>query len=415
MTNWAGNITFSAASIARPESVDELQEVVAQASRKEQRIGVVGSRHSFTRIADTDGVLVDTSALDTIEIDPEQGSACIGAGVTYARLGPLLHAAGLALHNLPSLPHISVAGAVATATHGSGDRNRCLADSIEAVELITADGELREIRRGDLDFVGSVVSLGALGVVARLRVRAEPTFDVAQTVYRDLPIARATSHLDEIMGLAHSVSLFTDWRSGSIGQVWVKHRTDRDARPPHDIFGAAPATEPCHPVPGASADACTEQLGRPGPWHERLTHFRADAVPSAGDELQSEYLVDRLDGPAAMEAVARVSDAFADVLLVSEVRSIAADDQWLSMSTDRAQLGFHFTWRPDREAVEVAAATIESALSDFAPRPHWAKVSTLDPAAVRPRYRQFEAFHELADRLDPDHTFRNPYLDALLG
>jgi xylitol oxidase len=415
MTNWAGNVTFGAASIVQPENVDQLCEVVAEASRNGQRLSAVGSRHSFNRIADTDGVLIDTSALDGVEIDAEHGLATIGAGVTYAQLGPQLHAAGLALHNLPSLPHISVAGAVTTATHGSGDRNRCLADSVESVELVTADGESSEIGRGHLDFAGAVVSLGALGVVARLQLRTEPTYDVAQTVYRDVPLVRVTTHLDEIMGLAHSVSLFTDWRSGAIDQVWVKQRTDRDQQPPRDVFGGTPADEPCHPIPGSPADACTEQLGQPGPWHERLPHFRASAVPSAGDELQSEYFVDRLDGPAAMEAVAAVSDEFADVLLVSEVRSIAADDQWLSTTGDRARLGLHFTWRPDRDAVDSAVAAIESALSEFEPRPHWAKISALDPALVRERYRRFDAFRELAERVDPTHAFRNPYLDALLG
>ena len=415
MTNWAGNITFSAASIATPGNLGELQEVVAAASQEERRVSAVGSRHSFNRIADTDGVLIDTTLLDTVAIDAESGSAWIGAGVTYADLGPQLHAAGLALHNLPSLPHISVAGAVATATHGSGDRNRCLADSVDAVELVTADGELREIGRGDLDFAGAVVSLGALGVVARIRLRTEPTYEVAQSVFRGVPLIRAITHLDEIMALGYSVSLFTDWRSGTVDQVWLKQRVDRDRRPPRDVFGAVPASEPCHPVPGVPADACTEQLGRPGPWHERLTHFRADAIPSAGDELQSEYFVDRLDGPAAMEAVAAVSDQFADALLVSEIRSVAADDQWLSTTGDRARLGLHFTWRPDREAVDSALAVIEAALSDFEPRPHWAKVSSLDPALVRERYRRFDAFQELADRTDPTHTFRNPYLDALLG
>jgi xylitol oxidase len=413
-TNWAGNVTFSAATIAKPESVDELQQIVATAVHEGRRVSAVGSRHSFNRIADTDGVLIDTSALERVEFDEAQGSVWIGAGVRYAQLAPRLHAAGLALHNLPSLPHISVAGAVATATHGSGDRNRGLADSVEAVELVTADGELREIGRGDRHFAGAVVSLGALGVAARLRLRTEPTYEVAQTVYRDLPLVRAMPHLDEIMGLAYSVSLFTDWRSGLIDQVWVKQRTDRDRPPPRDIFGAMPAAEPCHPVPGAPTDACTEQLGRPGPWHERLAHFRADAVPSAGDELQSEYFVDRLEGPAAMEAVAAVSDEFADALLVSEVRSIAADDQWLSTTGDRARLGLHFTWRPDREAVDTALAAIESALSGFEPRPHWAKISTLDPSSVRERYRRFDAFRDLAEDVDPNHTFRNPYLDALL-
>lgn len=415
LTNWAGNVTFSTDRVCRPTSVEQVQELVAEAEREGRRVRPFGSRHSFNRIADPGdhGVLVDLSALASCEID-EDGAVWIGSGVRYAELAPQLRAAGRALRNLPSLPHVTVCGAVATATHGSGVRNRGLADAIDAVEVVTADGELRTIERGDGDFRGAVVSLGALGVVTRLRLTTEPTYDVAQTVYRGLPIRLATEHLDEIMALGHSVSLFTDWHSGTVDQVWLKCRPDRDPVAPRDVFGARPATAACHPLPGGPVEACTEQLGRPGPWHERLPHFRADAVPSTGDELQSEYFVDRVHGAAAMAAVAAVGDAFSPLLLVSEVRTVAADDQWLSPTADTAKLALHFTWRRDQPGVEAVLPELEAALAPFDPRPHWGKLTTLPPEIVRARSPHLADFVTLAERADPQGTFRNQMLDSLL-
>jgi len=409
-TNWAGNVTYSTDRVLRPESVADLQALVVAASAAGRRVSAIGSRHSFSRVADTDGDLLDMSGFRSIELDGE--GVLIGSGVRYADLGPVLHAAGRALPNLPSLPHVTVAGAVATATHGSGDRNGSLAAPVEEVELVTADGEVRSLRRGDADFDGAVVSLGALGVVTRLRLRTEPTFDVAQTVFRALPMRSAILHLDEIMALAYSVSLFTDWRS--VDQVWIKRRLDRDPVPPPEVFGAVRAERPCHPVPGVSAEACTRQLGVPGPWHERLAHFRPDAVPSAGDELQSEYFVDRVAGSAALAAVAGIADVLAPLLLVSEVRSIAADSQWLSMSSDTATLGLHFTWRRDPVALAAVLPVLERALEPFHPRPHWAKISSIDAELIAGRYAHLAAFSELASRLDPAGVFRNPVRDALL-
>lgn len=414
LSNWAGNVTFSADRVSRPRTVDELADQIGSAAAAGARIHAIGSRHSFSRVADAPDVLVDLVDLDApVEFVGEH--VWVGASVRYGELVPVLDGAGRALHNLPSLPHVTVAGAVATATHGSGDTNAGLAAAVDAVELVLADGTVRTIERGAADFGGAVVSLGALGVVTRLRLRTEPTFDVEQTVYRGLPIETAVDHLDEIMALAYSVSLFTDWHSGVVDQVWVKRRVDTDPAVPTDVFGAGQSTTTVHPLAAMSAEACTTQLGVRGPWHARLPHFRLEFTPSGGEELQSEFFVERRHAPAAVRAVAEIGRALAPQLLVSEVRSVAADDQWMSTTSGADHLALHFTWRLDPVGVAQVLPTLEAALDPFDARPHWGKVTTTAPATVRDRFPSLPRFVELADRLDPGHAFRTPYLTDLIG
>ena len=408
--NWSGNVVFSAGELVRPTTIAEVQRTVA---RSTGRVHALGSRHSFNRVADATDRLVDLSRLDTpIELD-DQHVWC-GGGTRLGDLGTFLHAAGRALHNLPSLPHLTAAGTIATATHGSGRELAALHDAVDAVELVTATGDLLVVERGDADFDGVVVALGALGVVVRLRLRTEPTYDVAQTVYDGLAIADAADHLDELLGLATSVSLFTDWRGGRIGQVWCKQRTDRPA-PDRPSWFESPAAEIAHhPLPGVAADACTEQLGRPGPWHERLPHFRLDHRPSLGDELQSEYFVPFEHGADALRALADVGDRLAPILLVSEVRAVAADHQWLSPASRGPQVALHFTWRLDVPAVDRLLPILEAALEPMAPLPHWGKLSALPAATVRAGLPGAARFAELARRLDPDGRFRNAVVDTLV-
>jgi xylitol oxidase len=307
------------------------------------------------------------------------------------------------------------AGGGARPTHGSGDTNAGLAAAVDAVELVLADGSVRIIERGAADFGGAVVSLGALGVVSRLRLRTEPTFDVEQTVYRGLPIHTAAEHLDDVMALAYSVSLFTDWHSGFVDQVWVKRRVDTDPAVPTDVHGARPSTTTVHPLAAMSSEACTAQLGVQGPWHARLPHFRLEFTPSGGEELQSEFFVERRHARAAVRAVAEIGHLLAPQLLVSEVRSVAADDQWMSTTSGADHLALHFTWRLDPVGVAQLLPTLEAALDPFDARPHWGKITTMAPSTVRGRFPALPRFVELADRLDPGRAFRTPYLMDLIG
>jgi xylitol oxidase len=411
LTNWAGNHAYAARDLHEPGSLDALHELV----RRSGSLRVLGSRHSFNDIADTTGDLVSLARLPRVfELDRAASTVTVDGGVRYGELCGPLHAAGFALHNLASLPHISVAGACATATHGSGDRNGNLATAVTAVELVKADGETVALSRtADPEtFPGAVVGLGALGVVTRVTLRLEPTFQVRQDLYEDLSLAAVADHFDEITALADSVSLFTEWRGPVFEEVWLKRRVDAGTafEPPPTLHGATRATIPIHPIRRMPADACTGQLGVPGPWHERLPHFRMDHTPSAGAELQTEYLLPRRHAVDALAAVDGLRDRIAPLLMVSEVRTVAADDLWMSTAVGRESVALHFTWQPDWTGVREVLPALEAALAPFDPRPHWGKLSAMAPEAIRARYPRLPDFVGLVDRFDPDGTFRNDYL-----
>lgn len=410
-TNWAGNLTYGATRIHTPSSVEELQELVAGA----ERIRALGSRHSFSDVADTTGELVSVAGLPPrIDVDAAARTVTVAAGLRYGDVAEELHRQGWALHNLGSLPHISVAGAVATATHGSGDGNGNLAAAVSALHLVRADGELVTLRRGEPDFAGAVVALGALGVVAAVTLDVVPAFDVRQVVYDDLPLDTVGERFDEIFATAYSVSVFTDW--AGITRGWVKHRVgDGDWAPDPGWMGARPADGPRNPVPGMPAVNCTEQLGVPGPWYDRLPHFRLEFTPSSGEELQSELLVPRGHGPAAFAAFAALADRIAPVLQVCELRTVAADDLWLSSSYGRDVVGFHFTWRKDPAGVGPVLARIERALEPYDARPHWGKLFTAEPAQVRERYPRLADFRRLRDEYDPGGRFGNAFVGRFVG
>ncbi|SFR71874.1 xylitol oxidase [Agromyces sp. CF514] len=419
--NWAGNLAYGAARLARPTSVDELAELVVAAGRGSACVRALGSRHSFNRIADTDGLLVETSGLPThVEIDAEARTARVSAGLRYGEVAEALEREGWALANLASLPHISVAGAVATGTHGSGDAIGSLATQVAALELVTADGSLLRLRRGDPDFDGAVVALGALGIVTALELDIEPNYEVAQTVFERLPLEAVLADLDAVTGLATSTSLFTTWREPDVvDQLWLKQRTDAaTSAPPRDVLaqmGVRPATAKRHPLPGVSAEHCTDQLGVPGAWFERLPHFKLGFTPSNGDELQSEFLVPRERAADAIAAVRGLADSIAPLLQVTEIRTVAADALWLSSSYGGGTVGIHFTWLPDQPAVEALLPTLQAALDPFDARPHWGKLFDVGFAAQRmpQRYARWDDFRSLAARLDPDRVFGNGLLERI--
>nr|WP_202514243.1 MULTISPECIES: D-arabinono-1,4-lactone oxidase [unclassified Streptomyces] len=393
-----------------PRSVRELREAVAASDA----VRPLGTRHSFNTVADTTGDHVSLAGLPrVVEIDVPGRTVALTAGLRFGEFAAELHERGFALANLGSLPHISVAGAVATGTHGSGVGNRSLAGSVRNLSLVTADGGVRTLRRTDEDFAGAVVSLGALGVVTSLELDLVPAFDVRQWVYEDLPEATLTARFDEVMSAAYSVSVFTDWSPGPVGQVWLKHRVERGepAQTPAEWLGARLADGPRHPIPEVPAVNCTRQQGAPGPWYRRLPHFRMEFTPSNGDELQSEYFVARADAVAAYEALARLRDRITPVLQISEIRTVAADDLWLSPAHGRDSVAFHFTWVPDAAAVAPVVEEIEAALAPFGARPHWGKVFSTDPEVLRTLYPRYADFEALMSGYDPEGVFRNAFLD----
>lgn len=408
--NWAGNITYGARRLVEPRSVEELAGIVAQ----ESRLRVVGSRHSFNDLADTDGVLVSLAAL----VDPatvermDAATVRVPAGIRYGDLVPVLRGWDVALANLASLPHISVAGSVQTGTHGSGDAVGSLATQVSAVELITGAGEHLQLRRGEHDFYGAVVGLGALGVVTHLHLDVEAAFEMSQTVWEGARWDDVLADLDAVSSAGDSVSLFTTWQhTDAIEQVWVKDRTSGPAGR-LSLPGIRPADGERHPIPGIDPQPCTRQQGVPGPWFDRLPHFRLAFTPSVGDELQSEYLVPRHDAVAAMEAVRSLAHHVAPLVHVCEVRTMARDDLWLSPANGSPTVAIHFTWKPDERAVRELLPRLEAALPEST-RPHWGKVFTMAPEAITERYPRWDDFRVLAARLDPQRRFVNPYLARL--
>jgi len=376
----------------------------------------LGTGHSFNRIADTPGDLVSLAGLPAaVDIDAAAATVTTAGAIRYGELAVRLNAAGYALHNLGSLPHISVAGACATGTHGSGDRNGNLSTAVAAIELVDAAGELVVLDRTAPDFPGAVVGLGALGLVTRLTLDIEPAYAVEQYVYEALPFEVAIAHNEEIFGAGYSVSLFTDWSGRGFNQVWVKRRADSPWRPPQTWLGATLADGPRHPVPGVSAANCTEQLGVPGPWHTRLPHFRLEFTPSSGEELQTEYFVPRTAAAAALRAIDGMRGQIAAVLQISEIRTVAADDLWLSPAYGRDSVALHFTWIPDGEAVAPVIVEIERRLASFDARPHWGKVFSMAPEVVRNRYERWADFVALTRRYDPAGKFRNEMLDRYVA
>jgi len=410
-TNWAGNLRYHADHIYAPKSVAEVQDVV----RKCNTLRPLGSRHSFNTIADSVTNQVSLMHLDSVEVDAKAQTVTVGAGVRYGTLAPWLDAKGFAVHNLASLPHITVAGAVATGTHGSGVRNGNLSTAVRGLEIVTADGNVVTLthEHDHAAFHGAVVGLGAIGVVTKVTLAVQPRFDMTQVVYRNLSMDQLEHNLEKIFASGYSVSLFTDWQRNRIAQVWIKSRVAQGEKKtiPPEFYGATAATKNMHPIEDLSAVNCTEQMGVPGPWYERMPHFRMNFTPSSGKELQTEYFVPRNRGYEAIRAVETLRDRITPHLLITELRAIAADDLWLSMAYQRDSMAIHFTWKQETKEVMALLPLIEEKLAPFDARPHWAKLFTVPPATLKARYPKMAEYQGLLNHYDAKGKFRNEFVN----
>ncbi|HTQ59600.1 MAG TPA: FAD-binding protein [Candidatus Solibacter sp.] len=413
LTNWSGNIEYSTDRLTAALSREQVQYFV----KRHAKLKVLGSRHCFNTIADSKDTFLSLKPLDEIvSLDPEARTVTVDSGITYGQLAPLLTQKGFALHNLASLPHISVAGAISTATHGSGEKNGNLATAVSALEFVTASGDVLKLsRRQNADlFQGAVVGLGALGVITKISLDVQPTYDMRQYVYENLSFDKMKDHFDAIEASAYSVSLFTDWQNQRFSEVWLKSRVEKDQafKATPEFFGATLATKNLHPIAELSAENCTEQMGVLGPWYERLPHFRMGFTPSAGKELQSEYFVPRQHAVEAILAVERLRDQVSPHLLITEIRAIAADDLWLSPCYRQPCVTIHFTWKQDWPAVSKLLPIIERELAPFEARPHWGKLFTMSPQKLHFLYDRMHEFIALANKLDPHGKFRNTFLNT---
>jgi alditol oxidase len=411
-TNWAGNYTYSAKNLDLASTVEDVRHSI----HSQSHLKALGARHSFNGIADSLEDQISLKHFEQIELDTKAKTVTVGAGVTYGQLAPYIDSRGFAVHNLASLPHISVVGACATATHGSGSKNGNLSTAVRAMEIVTANGDIATFSREKLGekFPGTVVGLGALGVITKITLDLQPTFQVTQVVYENLSFSQLEHHLDDIFASGYSVSVFTDWQNHRATQVWIKRRVDQGphANPSTDFYGAKPATRNLHPLAGHSAENCTEQMGIPGPWYERLPHFRMNFTPSSGAELQSEYFVPRKEGYAAINAVEQLRDVITPHLFISEFRTIAADDLWISPCYQRESMAIHFTWKPEWPAVKRVLPLIEEKLAPFGARPHWAKLFTMPPARLRSLYAKMSDYEAMLAQYDPNGKFRNEFINT---
>jgi alditol oxidase len=412
LKNWAGNLEYGTDRLYSANSLQAVRDY----AKKMEKFKVLGTRHCFNNIADsTDNFLSLKPMDDVVGVDPQTRTVTAHAGITYGQLCPQLDSKGFALHNLASLPHISVAGACTTATHGSGEKNSNLSSAVSALELVGAAGDVITLSRqkdGEA-FRGAVVGLGALGVITKVTLEIQPAYTMRQYVYEDLPLAQMKDHFDAIQASAYSVSLFTDWQKQRINEVWLKTRVEpgQTFDAPEEFFGAKRATKNLHPIAELSAENCTEQMGVPGRWYERLPHFRMGFTPSAGKELQSEYFVPRQHAVEAILAVERLRDQISPHLLISEIRAIAADDLWLSPCYQQACVTIHFTWKQDWPAVSKLLPVIERELAPFNARPHWGKLFTVSPDRLRTLYAKLPEFIALAEKYDAHGKFRNEFLN----
>jgi len=410
LTNWAGNLRYSTGNVHYPNTIGEVQDVI----KKSQKLTALGSRHSFNTIADNTENQVSLSHFNkVVSLDKLAGTVTVESGMKYGELAPYLHENGFALHNLASLPHISIAGAVATATHGSGIKNGNLSTAVLGIEFINAAGELVNLtKKNDGDkFNGAVVALGAFGVVTKLTLELQPTFNMKQVVYRNLAMSELEKNFNEIMGSGYSVSLFTDWKNKNINEVWVKSKVENEndaARP--ELFGAKLAQQNLHPIETESAENCTDQMGVPGPWYERMPHFKMGFKPSAGKELQAEYFVPIEHAYEAMMVFEKLTEKITPHLFISEIRAIAADDFWMSPCHKKTCVALHTTWKQEVEAIMQLLPMLEEQLAPFEARPHWAKLFTMSPSVLRSRYEKLNDFKQLVSQYDPNGKFRNEFL-----
>jgi len=406
LQTWAGTYRFTARQVIAARTVDDVRRAVTAGGR----VRALGTRHSFNDLADNGATLVTVTGIPPDPVlDEASRTVTVGAGTTYGALAAWLQERGWALANMASLPHISIAGATATGTHGSGSRNQILSAAVAGLGYVDADGGLRHAGRPDPGFDAMAVGLGAFGLVVRVTLDVEPSYLIRQDVYAGLSWDRVLADLDGVMSAAYSVSLFTDWESL---QAWAKWRVAEPGEAtPGEFFGAHR-----HPGPARLADAPVDNLtahGVAGPWSERLPHFRADVTPSNGDEIQSEYFVDRRYGTQALDAVRRLAPLVTPLLLVSEIRATAPDRLWLSGSYDRETLAIHFTWRNRPDQVNAAVPEVEAALAPFGARPHWGKLSHVQAGQLEQLYPRLGDARALFERLDPEGQFSNRRLERL--
>ncbi|MCP9745122.1 FAD-binding protein [Lacihabitans sp. CS3-21] len=412
-TNWAGNYTYSTDNLVAPKTVEELQELI----KSYKKVKGLGTMHCFNGIADSKFNQISTAALNkVISLDKENETITVESGIKYGEFCEYLDKNGFALHNLASLPHISVAGACSTSTHGSGISNGSLATAAIALEMVNGKGEVVRLtkEKNREEFLMAIVSLGALGIITKVTLKVQPTFKMKQVVYQNMPMAALEKDFEKIMASGYSVSLFTDWKNKNVSEVWIKVKSDDVKEFAPEFYGAKLANKNLHPIASADPVNCTDQMGVDGTWFERMPHFKMGFTPSSGKELQAEYFVNIKDAYQAFMAVEKLNEKVSPLLFITEIRTIAGDEIPMSPFYKKTCLAIHFTWKQEVNAVMALLPEVEKALEPFGARPHWGKVFTLQPFVLQGRIEKLNEFKALMIKHDPEGKFRNDFIETNL-
>lgn len=427
--NWAGTEAAVATSVARPTSLDELTSVVAGAGRAGRTVRARGSGHSFTAVGAAHDLALDLSAWTGVtDADPATGLVTVRAGTTLRALNAELDRLGLAMTNLGDIDAQTVAGAIATGTHGTGARFGGIATQVAALELVLADGSVVRCSAGERPelFAAARVGLGALGVVTTVTLHTEPSFVLAATE-RPEPLTEVLAALEHNCAANDHFEFY--WFPYAANAL-----TKRNNRLP---AGAVPA--PLSParqfveyrLVENTAFGALCRIGRAVPaLVPALNRFSASVLSQRSYSdvshrvfatnrdvrfVESEYAIPRAALPEVLgELRERVPRLANPVMFPVEVRVAAADDIWLSTAYERdsAYIAVHqFVGMPYREYFDL----FESVAGAAGGRPHWGKMHSLDAAVLRTRYPRFDDFVALRAELDPAGTFTNPYLERVLG
>jgi FAD-linked oxidoreductase len=425
-SNWAGDQSCAPAEVVRPRSREELAEAVGRAAAAGRKVSVAGSGHSFTEAALTDGTLVGIEALSgVIDADPSSGLVKVGAGTVLADLNEALARLNLAMENLGDIDRQAIAGAISTGTHGTGAKLRNISSQVEAIELVLADGSVRELTAADDPELlrAARVGIGALGAISAVTLRCVPAFTLRR-VDTPRPTGEVLDSFQERADANDHYEFFTFPYADS-ALVLERNRTEEPPRPRsrlaaylNDIvlenwaLEALSTTGKRFPgsIPRLSRLAARLASG------SRATN-RSDRIFANERRVrftEMEYGVPREHGPeAARRVIEWVRANSYPVFFPIEMRVTAGDDALLSPSHERdtAYIAVHqyrgMEWRPYFEAVE-------EIMNGYGGRPHWGKRHFQTAETLAPRYPAWEEFQAARDTLDSDRTFTNEYAARVL-
>jgi L-gulono-1,4-lactone dehydrogenase len=423
--NWAGDQVCNPRELVRPRDRDELAGAVAAAASEGREISVAGSGHSFTEAAMTDGTMIDVGALSgVIDADPGSGLVRVGGGTILADLNERLHELGLAMENLGDIDRQTIAGSISTGTHGTGARLRNISSQVAAIELVLADGSVRELD-GDGDLLRAArVGIGALGAISAVTLRCVPAFTLDR-VDSPHPREEVLDSFQERADAHDHFELFTFPYADS-ALVLERNRTDAPPKPRgrlaahlNDVvlenwaLEAISAAGKLFPKGIPAFSRLAARLASGSRAIDRSDRIFANERRVRFTEM--EYGVPRESGPeAARRVIEWVRSNRYPVFFPIEMRVTAADDALLSPSHERdtTYIAVHqyrgMEWRPYFEAVE-------EIMNGFGGRPHWGKRHFQTAETLAPRYPRWAEFQAARDELDPDRAFANEYASRVLG